>query len=79
MRKAYLLWLGIAAALTLTLFLLWQHKRAEKHMLSWSPAKASPTAWYKNSIFYNLDVKVFQDSDGNGVSMGVLLAKNGDK
>lgn len=26
-----------------------------------------PDTWYRNSVIYNLDVKVFKDSDGNGI------------
>jgi maltose alpha-D-glucosyltransferase/alpha-amylase len=32
----------------------------------YTPYMLLPDLWYRNSVFYNLDLETFQDSDGDG-------------
>jgi maltose alpha-D-glucosyltransferase / alpha-amylase len=64
--KKIMLYIGILlAAVLITIWLKKLRKPDTKIAIAGSsPAKELP--WYKHAVFYTLDVKVFQDSDGDG-------------
>lgn len=63
LKPAIILVIGLAA------FLWYKKKNNDETALTPHaiPADSTGFYWFKNCIMYNLDVKVFKDSDGNGM------------
>jgi maltose alpha-D-glucosyltransferase/alpha-amylase len=61
----------VLAILLLILFAALVWYKQQKSQTAFVPHAISPDStgfyWFKNSIIYNLDVKVFKDSDGDGI------------